>query len=278
MQWTRRAWFIAGATALIALLFGGVYLWNNLVFLGEEQPLPGTPHTLIVQSGVSPDDITLISVAITRADDAFAATFGSRIDTPMTIRLAQSTPCIPFEPLSSSNTPTAFVEDDRMCVNLAGPVWTGAVADDRTLGQYIITHEYFHALQEELDCLPDPNAHEYAWWVEGSATYIGWQVLLDAGLVTEDEVRNQLEDWGGYSPSLSALATYEPSAPGDDVYALSYRAVDNLVQRAGIESLAQFCRQVDMDALENWETAFADAYGLPIVDFYAAFAAQRNAS
>lgn len=58
------------------------------------------------------------------------------------------------------------------------------VPRDRLIGLSSIAHEHIHNLQGQLGCLPGPDDHEYAWWVEGSATYVGWHTLVEAGMTS----------------------------------------------------------------------------------------------
>jgi len=269
-----RLLIIAFGLIIAVVVFAGVYVWQNVVFLGDEQPIADTPHQFVIQDGVTDRDIQLIADTIRLADDYFASQFGTPVTQPMTFRLAKTTPCIPFEPLESGRT--AFVEGDLMCVNTVNTVWSEYVADDPILGQYIIAHEYFHALQEQLSCLPDPEAHQFVWWVEGSATYVGWQVLLDEGIITEADVNDRLRAWGGFDESLDSLQTYENNISGDAQYALGYRAIDMLTERTeDIATHGDFCRGIDMSQLDEWESVFESAYGMSPQAFYEAFEAMR---
>lgn len=265
----KRHKFLVMVIMIGLMVASSVYLWQNLVFMGETRNLNGTPHRLLIQNGVSEQTVALINEAITLADDYFITTFGTTVSTPMEIRLAQSTPCVPFESLNSGRT--AIVTGDTMCVNTIGNVWRSVISGNQQLGSYIIAHEYFHLLQEEQGCLPDPGNHEYAWWVEGSATYVGWQTLLLANKATEEDVEVALQSWGSFSNQLQPLIEYETSISGDAAYGLAYGAVDDLVQRAGtVASLYQFCELISES--DDWHAVFENVYGISPQNFYTEFA------
>ncbi|HEU4321983.1 MAG TPA: hypothetical protein VFS21_02435 [Roseiflexaceae bacterium] len=268
----RVALAFAAAVALL-LIAGGVYLWHNLVFSGETRPIAGTRHFFVVQPGVTEQDLALVSEGLRLADQFFVARIGHAMDNAIEVRMARTTPCLPFLPLDRS--PTAVADRELICVNTVGHAWTKVVPQDRPLGLSIIAHEHFHNWQAQFNCLPGPNDHEYAWWVEGSATYVGLHTTVAAGLMSEDAVRERMRQWGGFSDKLGPLASYEKRISGDAAYALAYRAIVDLVQRGGGEaSLYRFCEQVGRG--EAWRTAFEDAYGISVENFYTHFEGTRS--
>lgn len=273
MRTHRRRLLIIAALCLAGLcIVGGIYLWQNLVFTGETRVVPGTQHRFLVQAGVTEDDLALVAEAITLADRYFTAQLGVTLPTPIEIRMASTTPCIPFEPPETSST--AIADKSAMCVNTRGYTWTNTIPRQPLVELSIIAHEYFHNLQGQFGCLPGPDDHEYAWWVEGSATYVGWHVFVEADMLTEAEVVETMRHWGGFSDELGSLGSYEQRMPGDPEYALAYRAIALLVERTGTQSLIQFCQQIGEG--ENWRAAFEDAYGISVADFYMQFEAQRR--
>jgi hypothetical protein len=187
--------------------------------------------------------------------------------------MTRTTPCIPFVPLATG--PTAVADKESICVNTAGYTWTQVMPNDHLVGLSIIAHEHYHNWQAQLNCLPGPNDHEYAWWVEGSATYVGWHTLVEAGMMSEGDVVERMHQWGGFSDTLEPLASYEKHISGDAAYALAYRAIADLVKRGGGEdSLTRFCTQVGRGIA--WRTAFEEAYQIATGDFYAQFEQQRS--
>lgn len=162
-----------------------------------------------------------------------------------------------------------------LCINTQGYVWGNLVPDNRPIGLSIIAHEYFHVLQGQTGCLPGPDEHEYAWWVEGSATYVGWHTLVEAGLLTDTDVMDIMRQWGGFSDGLDRLAAYEPHISGDAQYALAYRAITELVVLAGTEAgLLGFCERVASGI--DWRSAFEATYNISVEAFYTDFESRRQ--
>lgn len=272
MTHRRRLIIVAAIIFLVTLGFSGIYLWQNLVFTGETRAIPGTPHHFLIQAGVSENDLALVGEGIRLADLYFTAQLAATLSNPIEVRMARTTPCVPFEPLGSGST--AVADKEKLCVDTLSYAWTKIVPQDRLVGLSIIAHEHFHNLQGQTGCLPGPNDHEYAWWVEGSATYIGWHTLVEAGLMTEAQVMDVMHKWGGFSSDLGTLASYEKHISGDPAYALAYRAIDELVQRTGSPALLyQFCQIVGQG--QNWRMAFEAAYGISVADFYTQFEQSR---
>ncbi|MBC8170025.1 MAG: hypothetical protein H7X77_00065 [Anaerolineae bacterium] len=270
----RRLLIGTGVVGLVVLVIGGIYLWQNLVFNGEVRPIPGTPYHLVIQSGVPETDLALVTEGLMLADRYFTAQLGVKVAKPVEVRMARTTPCIPFTSMISSST--AIADEAEICVNTMSYAWTKIIPQNRRVGLSIIAHENFHNLQGQLGCLPGPNDHEYAWWVEGSATYVGWHTLIEAGMITEAEVVEVMREWGGFDNNLQPLSSYDERIPGDPEYALAYRAIADLIERAGTPaSLNQFCDQVGQG--KNWRVAFEDVYKIAVDDFYSTFEQQRGA-
>lgn len=256
----------------VLLIVAGIYLFQTYLFFGETRPIPNTPHRFLIQSGVTEADLVPVEQGITLANQYFLTHFGAALPNPIEVRMARSTRCAPSIPLGSGST--AVADEEMMCIDTTGYVWTQILPHEPLVGISIIAHEHFHNLQGQLGCLPGPNDHEYAWWVEGSATFVGWHTLIDAGLVTEADVLETMHKWGGFDDDLELLASYERSIRGDPEYALAYRAIADLVERSGEASLYTFCQQIGQGT--NWHSAFESAYGVSVEDFYAVFENQRN--
>jgi hypothetical protein len=107
--------------------------------------------------------------------------------------------------------------------------------------------------------------HEYALWVEGSATYVGFAAAVHAGLLTEAEAAQELAD-GAPTCRCRAAVVYERQIGGDAEYAVAAQAVRELVARSGPAacwpSAARWGRGI------AWETAFEQAHGLSLDEFY----------
>ena len=123
-------------------------------------------------------------------------------------------------------------------------------------------HEYFHVLQWQAAGGP---ARGPRWLLEGAATYM-------------EELHAGDLEWRRQIAPARAARVGSLSNPGmaDAVslnYHLGFLAADWLVQHAGEKALIDFYRQ--LPAHNGWEEAFAAAFGLPLDEFYDAFALHR---
>jgi hypothetical protein len=160
---------------------------------------------------------------------------------------------------------SAVADADALCINTRHQAWP-TVRTDPAKATVLLAHERFHNVQGRAGCLPGPADHEYAWWVEGSATYVGFQAAVAADLITAREAEDALASWLADGPTPGPLSSYERRIGGDAAYAMAAQAVAELVSSNGPGSLMAFCRAVGSGVA--WETAFRDAYGLTPEAFY----------
>lgn len=147
-----------------------------------------------------------------------------------------------------------FYSDHTIVLNEGSP---GAVA-----------HEYVHALQDELS----GGALGPRWMVEGGAVHfeylydhaVGWRAIQDA--------LSTLESARGIRESLEDIET-DIVATDFEKYALGHLATRHLITLAGEEALWDFYRQ--RVSTSSWESAFEEAFGLSVQEFYAAFESHR---
>ncbi|GEM45512.1 hypothetical protein [Deinococcus cellulosilyticus] len=271
MKTTIRKTLIRSGVLLVGTA-GVLALWQTVYLGGTAKTIEGTPHTLQTQPGVPAGHEELIATALQDAQKYFQDVLKTEVPQPVRVQLASISPCVPLQALGQPAT--AVANKNSICINSTRSLWKKVLKNEPTLGLTIVAHEHFHNLQGQLGCLPKGNAHEYRWWVEGTATYVGWQTEVHAGRVTPDEVEQEMRSWGAMRPDLKPLKAYETSMPGDPEYALAYRAVDRLVKRAGAASLGQFCQQVGQKL--PWKTAFEKAFGVSVEDFYQRFEADRK--
>ena len=275
MRFLRRPFPWRRVLSLLVLGMAGLGLWliYQLSFPARSSALAGTPYVLRVQPGVPDYDVRLVTEGLRFADRYFWQVLGLTTKEPIDVKLARFSPCIPFLPLRRS--PSAVADRNELCINTVYQAWPQA-RRERALAVSIVAHEHFHNVQGQLNCLPRRGEHEYAWWVEGSATYLGWRATLHARLVTRADIHRRMLAWGERNPDLRPLREYERAIQGDAAYALAARAVEDLVRRSGSErSLATFCQRVGQGV--PWATAFEGAFGLAVGDFYTQFERQRMA-
>jgi hypothetical protein len=145
-------------------------------------------------------------------------------------------------------------------------------------------HEYFHVVQMSLlgpglsarifTTPPDEDRLEGpSWLFEGSADYMSWRALDDAGLADLDAYlkATPLPD----DIALRDLETFiEYYGAGPERAVLPLVAVDLLVQRPGPGSLATFYQLIGRGG--SWRAAFSAAFGRSVDAFYAEFDAYLN--
>ena len=132
-------------------------------------------------------------------------------------------------------------------------------------------HEYAHLWQHSLGCLRAPPS----WIVEGMAEYIGWQTLVNAGVIDDDTVTGfnrygAINDPRDVSVTLESMETFIPGA-----YNLPYFAIRQLVIQAedGPAALRTFC---EVSGSGQWRGTFHSAFGIDVDEFYEQFEGQRR--
>jgi hypothetical protein len=256
---------LTAVVALVSLMAAGLLGWVvfNETFLASSREVPGRSLTVRAQPGVPSGDVDAALEALEVADRYLVDVLSEPPPQDVDLKLATFSRCVPYVALRASGS--AVADADELCINTRYRAWPTARTDPAA-ATVLLAHERFHNVQGQAGCLPGPDDHEYAWWVEGSATYVGFQAAVEAGLLTEREARDRLAGWIAEGPRPGPLPSYERRIGGDAAYALAAQAVAELVSRSGPGSLMAFCRAVGGGAA--WQTAFRDAYGLTPEAFY----------
>ncbi len=132
-----------------------------------------------------------------------------------------------------------------------------------------IAHEYVHALQDVLS----GGARAPRWMMEGVAVYFeglyddatGWWGM-------DDRLRADQRNASGVRGSLRDIETGIRTSD-NEAYSLGHLAVRRLVELAGDAALWDFHGRLSGGV--SWETAFEEAFGVAVDDFYEAFATYR---
>jgi len=159
--------------------------------------------------------------------------------------------------------------------------WDG----EKTTTYTIVSHEYFHAQQGNLSgkrfAVDDPHAEVPStgpvWLTEGSAEYFAHRALSNSKLINySDKRKTILSRASRLSVSLSDLETHQDfvSYADEGSYQLGFLAVEYLVTSKGDGSLLKFYKAIGGGT--TWKTAFSDAFGKSIDDFYKSFEAYRK--
>lgn len=155
------------------------------------------------------------------------------------------------------------------------PTYAKAGTNSRRL---TLLHEYFHTVQASLS--GPKRATLPLWLVEGSARYFELRTGADRGYTYFDKER---ESQIIKSKALGPLAKYEregaSTARGGhgEAYTLGFVASDYLVQTTGVDALKRDFWTL-VASTPDWKTAFLEAFGTSIEDFYVAFEAYRPKS
>lgn len=136
--------------------------------------------------------------------------------------------------------------------------------------QAVVIHENFHSLHDAITRkgLNRAASGDLA-MTEGIAEYSGWKGIIDGGLMTQEQVYNQMMDWVKTGPKLPPTAEISLSMPGvsfGKAFPLYFLLVDRLVGDRGVKALGEYLNNVyNMD----WKEAFVKTFNKPIDEFYA---------
>ena len=148
----------------------------------------------------------------------------------------------------------------------------GALADISY--QRILTHEYFHRIQDDLENGGDGQAE---WVVEGSANYAEWDQQVAGGERTWAEIASDSQEL--MYDDVPRLASAEQENRSWEYY-LGPAALRRLVERSGPDAWIDFYRELAptrigpigrWQSILPWRDVFALAFGVELDEFYAAF-------
>ena len=152
-----------------------------------------------------------------------------------------------------------------------------AAAQSTTFGDYVITHEYTHILQNQLP----HEGGSATWLLEGGAEWAaGEREALSGGQSLHDRRESQWARLRTFFPSLRS--TEAGSGP---FYLLGWLAMDRLIQEHGADSWIEIWRRRALTQIgphgrwvssPDWRTALREVSGVSTSDFYADFAAWQR--
>lgn len=213
------------------------------------------------------DSFVLVQHAATIARDFLARQLGFYLDGPVTINVANLTDL-------ELHAATFLREGDRIStitINVGQATWSMETPAERTK---VVAHEYCHAVQNWLRGSTDTSA-DPLFLVEGSAEYAGYATVIDAGMISWMEFRDELQDRLRRDrvtlPSLDRLSDDVPLALSG--YQLAALAIDHLVGASGVKPLATYTL---LRRRETPERAFEIVFERPLADFYFEFADWRR--
>lgn len=158
----------------------------------------------------------------------------------------------------------AFAGPGRVYVVPAGTSYDSMRYERRVL---IVVHEMWHTVQYALmHGAQDPGP---TWLREGSAEYVGYSAVLDAGIEASSVRRDTI--WAVQHDFASVPLE---SSTGSAAYNEGFLATERLVALKGIGSLVAYWTAIGNGT--PWETAFQTTFGMSTQQFYADFASYRQ--
>ena len=226
--------------------------------------------TFNMAAGMQGTDPDLIKNAIITQAAFFQTVFGRTVTQPTTITGSTT------DPGCANPGASAFTGVRAMVICGANGGWT---IHNNLNREKIVMHEAFHLLQFEMQWLGHPNQDQASahWMDEGTAEYMGWRGVANAGLVTFDAARScmvaQANQMTSSSQNLSSMETGAGfGIPG--AYQLSMIGVDEIVSPAGMGSLMTYGTAISRGTL--WQTAFQSAFGTSTTSFYFQYPSYRT--
>ena len=144
-------------------------------------------------------------------------------------------------------------------------------------GRYVLTHEYFHTLQDQMS-YGRPNA----WLSEGTATWAeDSHRVIDGSLTWEDARKRSVSMITEDTPTLRSTE----SSNANWEYVLGWLAFDRLTGEADADFYIEFWRRLAPTDIGphgrwtstlDWRAAFQETVGIPVSSFYADFDAWQR--
>lgn len=233
-------------------------------------PLPTPPiagFTFNYESGVSSADRTLIEGGIRTAQALFEGRFGRAISVPTIVNV-----------VAGDGPGTAQAQGHLITIYSGNSGWIRASSTGHLK---TVVHEAFHVLQNEAGwaVINDPTQRlQTEWLSEGSAEYVGYAGVIEAGAtsyaaVRACEVQIYFNGGGASTPPLQTII-FRPSegASVNSRYAIAWIAVDRLTN--GLDGIARLKGM--WEAVGAWDQRFQAAFSRTPAGFYSEFADYRQ--
>lgn len=135
-------------------------------------------------------------------------------------------------------------------------------------------HEFFHAIQENLaKSNPGPNGEKIPnWFWEGPSMFVGTQTTNALGSVTYPVSRQSMIDRYKNGAPINRTSNLEDIRKNDgitDPYAIGFAGSEFLAANVGMEKFINIYAALGTG--KDFSTAFKDATGVELSDFYAMF-------
>jgi hypothetical protein len=141
-------------------------------------------------------------------------------------------------------------------------------------------HEYFHAVQENLaGFAPNSSGSNVPnWFWEGPAMFVGLQTIGALGFINystigRDSMMERFKN-DSLTTRTSNLSEIKANDSSSDPYAIGFAATELLVSQVGVEKFVNVYTELGKG--KNFDTAFQQATGIKLVDFYSMFEKARG--
>jgi hypothetical protein len=246
--------FVALVAALLALTAG----------IGGPGPALAEEVQFYVGSSISAEDAMYVREGIRLGQDYVRERLGAELGQKTIVN------AVPAAPRAGA-TVVGVSTSHAVVVYTGSEGWRRSAPFDRV---HVVVHEYMHVVQEDL--ASDRGSSTPLWIDEGIAEYVGYQAVIEAGLISAEDVERFNAANVVFGPSLPPLAEVESrrayQAQPANIYGLSYLAVQQLVGDRP-ESISRYYEKIGAGA--SWRAAFQSAFRINPTDFYEAFETYR---
>lgn len=236
--------------------------------IGAVRPAPATAAAEVafyLGRDVSAEDEMYVREGIRLAQDFLKARLGAAVEGRVIVN------ALAAEPRGSRNV--VGRSQERVVVIYTGADgWRRAPPFERV---HVVVHELVHVWQWERR--GGDSSRSPLWLDEGIADYLGYRAVIEAGLVSAEDVMAHNERRLILGPPLPELPALEPrqgfqSQPAV-AYNLAYLAVADLMEGRSLQRIRRYYER--LAAGDDWQDAFRRSFRRDPDTFYAAFAARR---
>lgn len=226
-------------------------------------------HIQYEVTGVVPEsEINLIKTSFHSASCYLKANTQSDIKRPFLAKITEGTnPTVCCAQFRADINWTSFF----LVFNVDHPSWmTRSAAFKHKIG----AHEYIHMWQADQGCMTRANETRPLWLTEGIAEYLAYEVSIQEGLFSSDEVGKHRRDSVRLQPNKQPLSEMEVQIPEGVFYEILALGAEILLEGKSLSSVRGFCNGISKD--NTWQSAFEQAFGETPTTFYDRFEAYRN--
>lgn len=234
---------------------------------------PATPPAVTavrfdILAGVTPDDEAVIRNGITAGESWLQRRARGIRSSNVTIRVEPGA----TSPAGSCCGLYLSSEGLSILIVTGHEVWRSAASTSQgDTRAKIAAHELAHVAQHELGCSRTGITRPPAWFMEGMAEWIGYEVAVEAGWIARSALENTTKIAMTQSVGVSLSQSEQGLGPLN--YLIFRAAFDRLVARSSFDASVAFCNGVGSGS--RWQDAFATAFGISIESFYGDFDSYR---